>query len=71
MVSSFVKKSWLICQKTKKSSNNIQTVGLLVPDIRSGYAPILARGAEDEAIKNDISLILCNTDDTLGKQVTT
>ena len=48
----------------KKSSNNIQTVGLLVPDIRSGYAPILARGAEDEAIKNDISLILCNTDDT-------
>ena len=51
-------------RRLKKSSNNIQTVGLLVPDIRSGYAPILARGAEDEAIKNDISLILCNTDDT-------
>ena len=51
-------------QRTEKSSNNLQTVGLLVPDIRSGYAPILARGAEDEAIKNDISLIICNTDDT-------
>ena len=51
-------------RRLKKSSNNIQTVGLLVPDIRSGYAPILARGAEDEAIKNDISLILCNTDDS-------
>ena len=43
-------------QRMEKSSNNVQTVGLLVPDIRSGYAPILARGAEDEAIKNDISL---------------
>ena len=51
-------------QRLEKSSSDIQTVGLLVPDIRSGYAPILARGAEDEAIKNDISLVLCNTDDT-------
>ena len=55
-IGSFVK-------KLKKSSNYGKTVGLLVPDIRSGYAPILARGAEDEAVKNDISLVLCNTDD--------
>ena len=54
-------------QRLEKSSSDIQTVGLLVPDIRSGYAPILARGAEDEAIKNDISLILCNTDDMLSQ----
>ena len=50
-------------KKLKKSPNYGKTVGLLVPDIRSGYAPILARGAEDEAVKNDISLVLCNTDD--------
>tara|TARA_Y100001934_G_scaffold41344_1_gene49493 strand:+ start:983 stop:2065 length:1083 start_codon:yes stop_codon:yes gene_type:complete len=55
-IGSFVK-------RLRKSSNYGKTVGLLVPDIRSGYAPILARGAEDEAVKNDISLILCNTDD--------
>ena len=39
-------------------------VGILIPDIRSGYAPELARGAEDEAAKNKRSLILCNTDDS-------
>lgn len=38
-------------------------IGLLVPDIRSGYTPELARGAQDEAAKNKHSLILCNTDD--------
>ena len=59
-VGSFVK-------KVEDQTNNIPTVGLLIPDIRSGYAPILARGAEDEAIKNDVSLILCNTDDTLNQ----
>lgn len=42
-------------------------VGLLVPDIRSGYAPELARGAEDEAANNKHSLILCNTDDLFVK----
>jgi LacI family transcriptional regulator len=39
----------------------------LIPDIRSGYAPILARGAEDEATKNNVSLVLCNTDDMLSQ----
>ncbi len=38
-------------------------VGILVPDIRSGYAPELARGVEDEAARNKHSLILCSTDD--------
>ncbi|UCE07186.1 MAG: GntR family transcriptional regulator [bacterium] len=42
-------------------------VGLLVPDIRSGYAPELARGAEDEAAKSKHSMILCNTDDLFVK----
>ena len=59
-VGSFVK-------KTQKSSFNIPTIGILIPDIRSGYAPILARGAEDKANQNDVSLILCNTDDKLSQ----
>lgn len=42
-------------------------VGILIPDIRSGYAPELARGAEDEAAKNKLSLILCDTDDLFVK----
>lgn len=42
-------------------------IGLIVPDIRIGYAPELARGAEDEAANNKQSLILCNTDDLFIK----
>ncbi len=42
-------------------------IGILVPDIRVGYAPELARGAEDEAANNKQSLILCNTDDLFIK----
>ncbi|MBN2416928.1 GntR family transcriptional regulator [bacterium] len=38
-------------------------IGILIPDIRSGYAPELARGAQDEAARSQYSLILCNTDD--------
>ncbi len=48
----------MITQTKKKT-----IVGILIPDIRSGYAPELARGAEDEAAQNKLSLILCNTDD--------
>lgn len=47
---------------------NKQTIiGIIVPDIRSGYAPELARGAEDEAAKNKHSLILCSSDDLFVK----
>ncbi|OVE80259.1 hypothetical protein BVY01_00570 [bacterium I07] len=42
-------------------------IGVLVPDIRHGYAPELARGAEDEAANNMHSIILCNTDDLFVK----
>lgn len=42
-------------------------VGVIVPDIRSGYAPELARGIEDAAANNKLSTILCNTDDLFIK----
>lgn len=49
----------------RKTGTDRQTiVGVLVPDIRSGYAPELARGAGDEAARNQHSLIICNTDDS-------
>ncbi len=46
---------------TPTSSHTI--IGLLIPDIRRGYAPVLARGVQDEAAKSKHSLILCDTDD--------
>ncbi|MFC1565438.1 GntR family transcriptional regulator [Candidatus Neomarinimicrobiota bacterium] len=39
------------------------TIGLLIPDIRRGYAPILARGVQDEAANSKHTLILSDTDD--------
>lgn len=54
-------------RKVMSPIGNQPTVGLLVPDIRAGYASILTRGAEDEATKHNISLILCNTDDLLSQ----
>lgn len=39
------------------------TIGLLIPDIRCGYAPILARGVQDEAANSKHTLILSDTDD--------
>ena len=42
-------------------------IGMCIPDIRTGYAPELARGVEDEAALNHHSLILCNTDDSYVK----
>ncbi|MBD3287911.1 substrate-binding domain-containing protein [candidate division KSB1 bacterium] len=57
--------TFVINNEAKSETRTI--VGLLVPDIRSGYAPELARGVEDEAAKNKHSLILCDTDDLYVK----
>jgi len=53
--------TFVLNRQTKSDKQTI--VGILIPDIRRGYAPELARGAEDEAAKSKHSLILCNTDD--------
>ncbi len=44
-------------------SGKVNIIGILVHDIRSGYAPEFLRGAGDEAARNNFSIILCNTDD--------
>lgn len=51
-----------VTRPTSEEKKNT-TIGIIIPDIRSGYAPELARGAEDMAADNKHSLILCNTDD--------
>ena len=48
-------------------SQHKDIIGVLVPDIRAGYAPELARGVEDAAANNKLSTILCNTDDLFVK----
>lgn len=42
-------------------------VGIIVPDIRAGYAPELARGVEDKAAKSKHSLMVCSSDDLFIK----
>lgn len=37
-------------------------IGLMIPDITNPYFAEIARGVEEEALKNDYQLFLCNTD---------
>ena len=53
--------TFVIYKKDAKHRANI--IGVIVPDIRRGYAPELARGIEDEAVNKRLSTILCNSDD--------
>ncbi|MBT3229408.1 MAG: GntR family transcriptional regulator [Candidatus Marinimicrobia bacterium] len=53
--------TFVIYKKDVKQRSNI--IGVIVPDIRRGYAPELARGIEDEAVNKRLSTILCNSDD--------
>lgn len=46
-----------------------KTVGLIIPDVRNPFFTDLARGAEDSANKNGYSLLFCNTDDDLDKEM--
>ncbi|MBN2354755.1 GntR family transcriptional regulator [candidate division KSB1 bacterium] len=48
-------------------SGRSNIIGILVHDIRSGYAPEFLRGAGDEACKNNLSIILCCTDDLYSR----
>jgi DNA-binding LacI/PurR family transcriptional regulator len=49
------------------SSQKQTIVGIIVPDIRAGYAPELARGVEDTAAKIKHSLMVCSSDDLFIK----
>jgi LacI family transcriptional regulator len=43
-------------------------VGLVVPDIANPFFPAIVRGAEDEACRHGLSLIVCNSDDQVTKE---
>ncbi|UOF88647.1 LacI family transcriptional regulator [Fodinisporobacter ferrooxydans] len=43
-------------------SGKTYTIGLIIPDIANPFFPEIARGVEDEAIKNNFNVILCNSD---------
>jgi LacI family transcriptional regulator len=44
------------------------TIGMIVPDIANPFFPMVVRGAEDAAQKHGYNLLLCNSDDSLGKE---
>lgn len=56
--------TFVLDRKAEDKGKAQQIVGALIPDIRSGYAPELARGIGDEAARNERSIIICNTDDS-------
>lgn len=45
------------------------TLGMLLPNVSNPYFAELARGVEDHAEQNGYSLILCNSDDDIDKQL--
>lgn len=44
-------------------------IALLVPSIQNHIFPEIVRGVEDVARQNGISVILCNTDDNVNKEI--
>ncbi|WP_282925937.1 LacI family DNA-binding transcriptional regulator [Helcococcus kunzii] len=50
-------------------SNSTKTIGLLLPDISNPFFSDIAKGAEDFAYKKGYSIILCNSDDIIEKEL--
>jgi len=46
-----------------------KTIGLIVPDINNPFFPQLARAVEDVTNESDFTVILCNSDDNLDKEI--
>lgn len=46
-----------------------RTIGLIIPDVRNPFFTDLARGAEDSAHERGYSLLFCNSDDDLRKEM--
>lgn len=45
------------------------TLGLIIPDVRNLFFTDLVRGAEDFAYKHNYSILFCNTDDSIEKEM--
>ncbi len=46
-----------------------RTIGLIIPDVRNPFFTDLARGAEDSAHERGYSMLFCNSDDDLEKEM--
>ena len=51
------------------SKKQLQTIGLIVPDITNPFFPELARAIEDIALKEGFTVILCNSDEQREKEL--
>lgn len=51
------------------STKQMQTIGLIVPDIMNPFFPELARAIEDTALKLGYTVILCNSDEQAEKEL--
>ncbi len=51
------------------SKKQLQTIGLIVPDITNPFFPELARAIEDVALKEGFTVILCNSDEQHEKEL--
>ena len=49
-------------------TNASQSIGLIIPDINNPFYPEVSRGAEDVAMKNGYTLLLCNSDRNVEKE---
>jgi LacI family transcriptional regulator len=50
-------------------SKRTRSLALVVPDITNAFWTTVARGVEDAAQSHDYSVLLCNTDENLAKQL--
>ena len=51
------------------TTKQMQTIGLIVPDIMNPFFPELARAIEDTALKAGYTVILCNSDEQAEKEM--
>lgn len=50
-------------------TKNTKTLGIMMPDIKNAFYMDICRGAEDMAMRRGYSLLLCNTDDKIEKEI--
>lgn len=50
-------------------TNSTRTLGMVIPDIANPFFPSVVRGAQDAAIQRGYTLILCNSDNQISKEL--
>jgi DNA-binding LacI/PurR family transcriptional regulator len=50
-------------------TKSTRTLGMIIPDITNPFFPGVVRGAEDAAIQHRYTLVLCNSDNKISKEL--